>query len=57
MTQLRWVADDGRLMVRLEGQPEGSRPAGGGMRSAALDVADKFGVGGKWFSSLLSLAG
>jgi hypothetical protein len=56
VTQLRWVADDGRLMVRLEGQPEGSRRGGGGMRGAALDAADKTGKSGKWFQSLLALA-
>lgn len=54
-TQLRWVEPDGRMMVRLEGQPEG-RPAGGGMRTAVAEAAGRLGKGGRWFQSLLELA-
>ncbi|KAL4443459.1 hypothetical protein ABPG75_011196 [Micractinium tetrahymenae] len=58
VTQLRWVEPDGRMMVRLEGQPEG-RPGGGGaggMRAAVAEAAGRMGRSGRWFQGLLELA-
>lgn len=54
-TQLRWVEPDGRMMVRLEGQPAG-RAEGGGMRAAVAKAAGRLGKDGRWFQSLLELA-
>ena len=54
-TQLRWVEPDGRMMVRLEGQPAG-KAEGGGMRAAVAEAAGRVGKDGRWFQSLLELA-
>jgi hypothetical protein len=60
VTQLRWETDDGRLMMRLEGEPAGRGPAGGSiggsMRGAVRDAVRRLGRDGKWFESLLALA-
>ena len=54
-TQLRWVEPDGRMMVRLEGQPAG-KAEGGGMRAAVAEAAGRLSKGGRWFQALLELA-
>ena len=54
-TQLRWVEPDGRMMVRLEGQPAG-KADGGGMRAAVAEAAGRLGKDGRWFQALLELA-
>lgn len=57
MTQLRWIDDAGRMMVRLEGQPEGSRSGrAGSMRGAAGEAAERLGKRGEWMQALLALA-
>ena len=55
-TQLRWVTGDGRMMVRLEGQPAGAAPGSGDMRGAVNYAASRLGPKGAWFEALLDLA-
>lgn len=57
VTQLRWMDAAGRMMVRLEGQPEGTRSGrNGSMRAAAGEAADRLGKRGEWMQGLLALA-
>ena len=59
VTQLRWVDASGRMMVRLEGEPEGrvASSAGGGMHAAVAEVGGRLGrSSGRWFQGLLELA-
>jgi hypothetical protein len=57
-TQLRWIESDGRMMVRLEGQPEGAAPKAGrpDMRGAVAQAAGQLGRQGSWFGALLNLS-
>lgn len=53
-TQLRWVAPDGRLMVRCEGPEAAQVERGAGLTRQALSGAK--GAAEQWLKDLISLA-